>query len=83
MSKLKQSHGAQVSQSRGQVALGEPLRDRLREYLKVHGEQDAEAALGLSRATLARALAGLTVYPATLFMIETRLAAAAAQPESP
>jgi len=52
-----------------------PLGDRrsLKKLVEDLGERGAAARLGLDRHTLARALAGLGLYPPTIFLIRQRL----------
>jgi hypothetical protein len=71
-----------IERRKGAAALAHGLRDRLREQLEKHGELETVSALGVSRSTLARALAGLPLYKATYFTIEQKLKALSA-PSSP
>ncbi len=58
------SHGASLS---------DPIRRRLAGLVARHGERQTVARLGVSRQSLARALAGLALYPGTHALIRQRL----------
>jgi hypothetical protein len=54
-------------------ALDHERRARLFALVQDRNETAVISALGISRSTLARALAGLALYPGTRLMIETRM----------
>jgi len=56
-----------------------PLRDRLRALVAREGKRLTLARLGVSRQSLARALAGLPLYPGTRALIRQALDAAEAE----
>ena len=58
--------------------LGEAERDAIRALIKAMGENPVAEAVGVSRMTLGRALAGLTVQKGTLLLFERFLQSAAA-----
>src|SRR5438105_4639477 len=55
--------------------LAEPLRRRLAALARQHGDVGAAAILGIGRATVARAAAGLAVRPSVAIAIAHSLAA--------
>ena len=61
-----------MSRSRGEP-LTETDRARLRLLVDRRGEHGAAQALGIEPRTLARCLAGLTLYPATRALVREKL----------
>jgi len=60
--------------TRGTRAVPDALRRKIISLVGTHGEREASARLGVCRNTVARCAAGLTVQPATLAVVEMRLA---------
>lgn len=58
-----------------QAALTPTDRESLRSIVDDVGERDASRHLGVSRQTLGRAIAGLTLHLGTVILIRQRLAA--------
>ncbi|MCY1077405.1 hypothetical protein [Archangium lansingense] len=59
---------------RGSAPLSDDLRSALRAMVARLGENEARRRIGLSRGALARALAGLGVYPGSVALVRAALA---------
>lgn len=66
-----------MANTQTQRATGSPLPDELRaslaEFVRAHGEEKAIESLGLSRITLARAMAGLGLRRGTIVLVRVGL----------
>ena len=67
------------SHTRG-MPLSDELKAELRQLVHAVGEREARSRVGVSRSTLARALAGLGLYPGTAALLHLRLEALRSTP---